>query len=80
MMHGVTRRKNRGLPSCIIQNEGTNIKAEKIRGMTKAVVLEGDPNCPNVVAFSVHDTRCVHFYPLTSHILGGLKSRKRFMM
>jgi hypothetical protein len=36
-------------------------KAEKIRRTTKAAVLEGDPNCPDVVAFSVYNTKPIHF-------------------
>lgn len=54
MIHGVTHRSNQGLPACELQEEQTNKKkAEKLRGMMKAAVLEIDPDCPNVVAFSV---------------------------
>ncbi len=78
MMHGVTRRKGRGLPSCIIQNEETNNKkAEKIRGMMKAAVLEGDPNCPNVVAFSVYDTKPVHFLSTNIAHLRWIEKQKK---
>jgi hypothetical protein len=62
MVHGVTRKSGRGLPSCILQEELKNQKeAEKVRGQTKAAVLEGDTECPNLVAFSVYDTKPVHF-------------------
>jgi len=62
MVHGVTRRANRGLPECVVQwEEKTKKKQEQVRGTTKAAVLEGDPECPNLVAFSVYDTKPVHF-------------------
>jgi hypothetical protein len=32
----------------------------EVRGSTKAAVPEDDPECPNVVAFSVYDTKPVH--------------------
>ena len=62
MVHGVAARKSgRGLPKCIIQDEVTNknLQAE-VRGTTKAAVLEGDNECPNIVAFSVFDTKPVN--------------------
>jgi hypothetical protein len=32
-----------------------------VRGKTKAAVLEGDPDYKDLVAFSVYDTKLVHF-------------------
>jgi hypothetical protein len=32
-----------------------------VRGTTKAAVLEGDSECPDIVAFSVYDTKHVNF-------------------
>jgi len=32
-------------------------------------VLEGDEHCPNLVAFSVYDTKPVHFLSLSSTLL-----------
>jgi hypothetical protein len=78
MMHGVTRRTGRGLPSSVIQNEEKNQKkAEQIRGTTKAAVLEGDPNCPNVVAFSVYDTKPVHFLSTNVTHLRWIEKQKK---
>jgi hypothetical protein len=58
MVHGVCRASGRGLPACIIQKEETKKEEqERVRGKTKAAVLEGDPACPNLVAFSVYDTK-----------------------
>ena len=45
----------------VIQEEVKNKKKqEDVRGTTKAVVLEGDPKCPHLVAISVYDTKPVN--------------------
>ena len=33
----------------------------RVRGMTMAAVLTDDPECPNLIAFSVYDMKPVHF-------------------
>ncbi len=77
MIHGVTHRSNQCLPACVVQEEQTNKKkAEKIRGMTKAAVLENDPECPNVVAFSVYDTKPVHFLTTCAEHLRWIEKSK----
>ena len=35
-----------------------------MRGKTKAAMLEGDVDCPDLVKFSVYDTNPVHFPPM----------------
>jgi len=58
----LTRRKNHGLPSCVVQLEDSNkIKALLAKGTAKGTVLEGGPVCPNVVAFIVFNTKLVLF-------------------
>jgi hypothetical protein len=62
LLHGVTRRGGRGIPACVLQDEVKNKKQQMlVRGTVKAAVLEGDPECPNLVASSVYDTKPVHF-------------------
>jgi hypothetical protein len=61
MVHGITRKAARGLLSIIIQEEKNKNSAALVRGTTKAAVLEGDPECPNIVAFSVYDQKPVNF-------------------
>ena len=70
MVHGVAKKSGRGLPKCIIQDEVTNknLQAE-VRGTTKAAVLEGDNECPNIVAFSVYDKKQVNFLSTACHSL-----------
>ena len=58
MVHGVTRRANQSLPAPVIQEEVKNKKQqEQVRETTKAALLEGDPECHNLVAISVYYTK-----------------------
>jgi hypothetical protein len=62
LVHGVARKNGRGLPKCVIQEEVENKNLQaKVRGTTKAAVLEGDSECPDIVAFSVYDIKPVNF-------------------
>jgi len=66
MVHSITRKSGQGLPSCGLQEELKHAKdTEKVRGRTKAAVLTGDLDCLNLVAFSMHDTKPVHFLSMT---------------
>ena len=59
---GPTRKSGRGLPACVIQEERKNPKEiREARGTVKAAVLEGDTNCPELVAVSFYDQKPVHF-------------------
>jgi hypothetical protein len=40
--------------------------------------MEGDPEYPNVVAFSVYNTKLVQFLLIRVQHLGGLKRIKKF--
>ena len=59
---GVARKNGRGIPLSVIQEEVKNpAEAYKVRGTVKAAVLQGDKDCPDLVAVSVYDTKPVHF-------------------
>ncbi len=50
------------MPKCIVQDEVENKNLQaKVRGTTKAAVLEGDSEYPDIMAFSVYDTKPVNF-------------------
>ena len=68
MAHGVCCTSGRGLPSCVIQeNVNQNeVLANLAQGTTKAAVLKGDSNCENLVAFSVYDSKPVHFLTMVA--------------
>ena len=55
---GVTPKGIRGIPAYFLQDE---VKSPKellaVRGTVKAAVLMGDPDCLNLVATSVYDTK-----------------------
>lgn len=36
-------------------------KVNKVRGIVKVAKLEGDPNCPCLIASSAYDTKPVHY-------------------
>ena len=40
-----------------------------MRGETKAYVLEGGVECPNILAFSVHETKTVYFLSMVDEKL-----------
>ena len=68
MIHGVCRTSGRGLPECVLQvdlSKDRN-KADRMRGETKAAVLEGDADCPSLVAYSVYDSKPVHFLSMAA--------------
>jgi hypothetical protein len=77
MVHGIACKSGHGLPKYDIQEEIKNAKeAEKVRGTTKAAVLEADPECPNM-AFLVYDTKPVHFLTMAATNLKWVEKCKR---
>jgi hypothetical protein len=48
-----------------------------VRGTTKAAVLEGDPECRDLVAFSVYDTKPVHFLSMACTDLSWKEKTKK---
>jgi hypothetical protein len=49
----------------------------EVRGTTKAAALEDDPECPNVVVFSVYDTKPVHFLSTSVKSLKWIEKAKK---
>ena len=69
-MHGVTRKGMRGILGCVVQEEQKlQKKQSEVRGTTKAAVMKGDPNFPDLIATSVYDTKPVHFLIMSSEEL-----------
>ena len=61
LCHGVACKAGRRIPECVLQDEENNPIAQRAsRGTVKAVVLEGDHRCPNLIAYSVYDTKPVY--------------------
>jgi hypothetical protein len=70
-------QSSHGLPSCILPEELENqMDAEKVIGLTKAAVLEGNECCSNLVAFSVYDTKPVHFLSMSCTWLKWVEKAK----
>ena len=67
LVHGVTRKWGRGIPDCVLQEEVINRNVQiAVRGTVKAARLVGDPDCPNLIASSVYDTKPVHYLSMVS--------------
>ena len=61
LAHGVVRTNGRGIAPSVVQTEEKHkAKAEALRGTTKAAKLVNDPQCPNLLAVSVYDTKPVN--------------------
>ena len=80
LVHGVTRKWGWGIPSCVLQEEIKNKKAQiLVRGTVKAAKLVGNPGCPHLVALLVYDTRPVHYLSMVSDSIRWVeKVRKVF--
>lgn len=77
LIHGVTRKGKRGIPSEVVQEEEKNwVKQLVARGTIKAAVLMGDSECPDLVASSVYDTKPVHFLSMACTELKWMKQEK----
>ena len=67
----------RGIPMHVQQKEVKNRKEQMaVRGTVKAAVLEGDPDCPNLVASSVYDAKPVHYLSMVSDELKWTEMKK----
>lgn len=62
LCRGVARKGMRGILPTVQQEEVKSREGQlAARGTTKAAVLQGDPDCVNLVASSVYDTKPVHY-------------------
>ena len=58
---GTCRTWGRGIPTAVIQKEVKSKQGQlAVRGNVKAAVLQDDPECPDLVASSIYDSRPVH--------------------
>ena len=68
LVHDVTCKRGRGIPSCVQQQEAKNRKtADEVRGTVKVAKLEVDPGCPCLIASSVYDMKPVHYLSMISN-------------
>jgi hypothetical protein len=79
-IHGVVRRHNRGIPSCVLQEDKTrkaDIKAA--RGTLKAAILRGNPVCPDLCIISYYDSKVVYLISTANHYISWhIKDQKVF--
>jgi hypothetical protein len=78
LCHGVARKSGRGIPKSVIQEEmKKKTDQDRMRGTTKAAVLTNDPDIPDLVAFSVYDTKPVHFLSMACTGLKWIEKKKK---
>ena len=79
MIHGACRTHDRRLPHFVIQKDVTTKQAKQVaRGTVKAGILQKDKKVSNSVAFSVYDTKPVHFMSTTAKSLRWITKKKGF--
>ena len=62
MVHGIVRKVIQVIPTVVKQKEVKNQKKQiQVRGTFKVEVLQGDKECPDLVASSIYNTKHVHF-------------------
>ena len=78
LAHGAVCTSGRGLPASVLQVEDKNVKrAESLRGRTRAARLSNCPECPNLIAVSVYDTKPVHMISTTVSAIRWMEKRRR---
>jgi hypothetical protein len=76
--HGVARTNGRGIPPSVIQKEEKNANAAAaLSGTTKAAVLKNSPDCPDLLAVSVYDTKPVHFLSTVSESVFWIQKKRK---
>ena len=77
MVHGVTRKGMRGIPTSVKQEGVKNGKQQlEVWGTVKAAMLRGDKDWPSLVASSVYDTKPVHFLIMVGQQLKWIVKEK----
>ena len=78
LCHGVARKSGRGVPSSVLQDEVQNKKEQlRVRGTLKAAKLVNDPDCPDMCAVSVYDTKPVHFLTLCNSAIKWVQKKRK---
>jgi len=77
LVAGVSRTKDRGIPTCVLQETVKKQELPTTRGAVKAAVLKGDPQCPDLIAVSVYDNKPVHFMSMVAESIQWIKKTRR---
>ena len=78
MVQRVLQKKVCGLTNFVLQEDYTEYRKKyyKMRGKTKAAVLDGGSECPDVVTLSVYDTKPINFFVYGGWEVGVEHQRK----
>ena len=69
LVHGITKKGMKGIPSCVQQQEVKNRGLlDSVCGTVKVTKLEGDPECLCLIASSVYDNTkpVVHYLSMVT--------------
>lgn len=78
LVQGTFRRGGRGLPPEVVQQDISGKKAQReVRGTVKAAVLQGDDDCPDLIASSIYDTKPVHFLSMACDTIKWIPKIKK---
>lgn len=79
LAHGVARANGRGVPEeVIIPKEKDQKKVNAMRGLSKAARLVNQPDCPDLLAFSIVDNNSVNFLSTVAETIEwGVKEKQR---
>ena len=77
LVGGVARKGGRGLPSVVAQAEAKKKGKAKVQNVVKAAVLNGDDDCPNLIAAPAYDNKPVHFLSMIATRVKWMKVSKR---
>jgi len=76
LIAGVCRPANKGLPNAVLTKEPKDKKKQiKQKNTVKAVVLEGDVECPDLLAIMFYDSKPVHFLSTVADVDPGFPFR-----
>ena len=67
----------RGVPNCVLQEPVKKAAETTTRGTLKAAMLQGDPNCPDLVAMSVYDSKPVHFISMSCESIKWIEKKRQ---
>ena len=67
LVYGVTQKWGLGIPDCVLKEEVINHNAQiAVQDTVKAAKSVGDPDCLDLIASSVYNTKPVHYLSMVS--------------
>ena len=69
-VQGFTRKARCGIPEQVVKLEVKSMKGQReVRGSVKDAMLQGDDDCPDLVASSIYNTKSAHILSMACNDL-----------